>query len=108
MFEQQVQPFFEEHCGPGCHEPEAYGPMEGVGFFVGANFGPETVVGVPADQLPMNLIEPGDPSKSYLWLKLNNTHKAAGGKGEPMPYADWPSASEDLAMIEEYILLLGE
>ncbi len=56
----------------------------------------------------MNLIEPGDPSRSYLWHKLNNTHKEAGGEGDPMPYAAWPAPDADLAMIEEYILLLGE
>lgn len=108
MFEQKVQPFFEEKCGPGCHEPEGYGPHEGVNFFVGAEYGSETVVSVPADQVAMNLIEPGDPSNSYLWRKMKNTHQEVGGTGQPMPYADWPSPDADLRMIEEYILLLGE
>ena len=57
----------------------------------------------PSDDIPsMDRIEPGDADNSYIWLKLNNTHTAAGGSGGDMP----PSgalASDDLSVIETWI-----
>ncbi len=46
----------------------------------------QAIVGIPSYQLPsMNRVEPGDPDRSYLWLKATNQHVEAGGKGWQMP-----------------------
>ena len=46
----------------------------------------QAIVGIPSYQLPsMKRIEPGDPDRSYLWLKATNQHAEAGGKGWQMP-----------------------
>lgn len=104
VFRQEVQPLFEEKCSPGCHEPDGFNGE----LFLGDEWGPETFIGVESSQAPMNLVEPGDLEESYLWHKLSSTHKDVGGSGQPMPYADWPLPDDDLATIEEYILMLGE
>ena len=65
------------HC-LGCHESEEAKAKlvldPGVGY--GRLVGPRSV------QVPeMALVEPGDPERSYLWLKLQ--HAAEKGKGMP-------------------------
>ena len=50
----------------------------------------------------MDRIEPGDTANSYLWLKLQGTHTAAGGSGAQMPKSGSISAT-DLATIETWI-----
>ena len=46
----------------------------------------QAIVGVTSYQLPtMKRVEPGDPDRSYLWLKAINEHVEAGGKGWQMP-----------------------
>jgi hypothetical protein len=50
----------------------------------------------------MDLVEPGDSTRSYLALKIQNTHRAAGGSGTQMP----PSTSltrENVAIITSWI-----
>jgi hypothetical protein len=75
-----VQPLLEANCG-GCHggtEPQA-------GFDVVSEGVYERLLG-PSTQKPnMNFIEPGDPSKSYLWLKLNAISGDGTIDGFPMP-----------------------
>ena len=65
------------HC-LGCHESEEAKAKlvldPGVGY--------ERLVGPRSVQVPeMALVEPGDPERSYLWLKLQ--HAAEKGKGMP-------------------------
>jgi hypothetical protein len=76
----RVQPLLEANCG-GCHggtEPQA-------GFDVVSEGVYERLLG-PSTQKPnMNFIEPGDPSKSYLWLKLNAVSGDGTVDGFPMP-----------------------
>ena len=46
----------------------------------------QAIVGVTSYQLPsMKRVEPGNPERSYLWLKATNQHVEAGGKGWQMP-----------------------
>ena len=62
------------------------------------------LVGVPSVQLPsMNLVEPGDPERSYLVLKLRGTAGAAGGTGTLMPLGDAPLDAEEQASVEAWI-----
>lgn len=62
-----------------------------------------SLVGVRSQQSDLMLVEPGDPSQSYLYRKLTNTHQAAGGEGEPMPMGAWPLETEALELIRRWI-----
>ena len=64
----------------------------------------ELIVSVPSSDVPsMNLIEPGDPSRSYLWHKLRGTHTTVGGAGSTMPVSGTLS-TEDQQAIKTWIL----
>jgi hypothetical protein len=103
----RVQPLLESNCG-GCHggtEPQAGFDVvtneEGNGVY-------ERLLG-PSTQKPgMNFIEPGDPTRSYLWLKLTGTTGDGLIEGFPMPIdpiAGTRKLSEGaLADIETWIL----
>ena len=72
-----LEPLVIAHC-LGCHESgEAKAKLvldPGVGY--------ERLVGPRSNQDPeMALVEPGDPERSYLWLKLQ--HVTEEGKGMP-------------------------
>jgi len=61
-------------------------------------------VGMPSLQAPgLNLIEPGDPERSYLVHKLRGTHGLAGGGGARMPVADTPLDDAEQAAVEAWI-----
>ena len=52
--------------------------------------------------LDMDLIEPLDPPRSYLWHKINGTHLDVGGEGDLMPPGIFDG--DTLALIEDWIL----
>lgn len=88
--DQDIQPVWDVNCVQ-CH----------------ANFmdGYEAMVRVQTGQADMNRIEPGDLDNSYVWRKLNDTHRDVGGTGNPMPPAPFGAlGDEDLGMIETWIL----
>jgi mono/diheme cytochrome c family protein len=64
----------------------------------------QELVGVPAQQAPLALVEPGDPSRSYLVLKLRGTASDVGGLGTPMPINDELLTEAQLLAIEAWIL----
>jgi hypothetical protein len=76
-YSEHLEPLVIAHC-LSCHETgEAKAKLvldPGVGF--------ERLVGPRSIQVPdMALVEPGDPERSYLWLKLQ--HVTTEGKGMP-------------------------
>jgi hypothetical protein len=64
----------------------------------------QELVGVPSQQAPLSLVEPGDPARSYLVLKLRGTAADAGGIGTPMPVNDELLTEPQLLAIEAWIL----
>ena len=93
-----MAPILNNYCD-GCHLNG--GGSGGLMLDDGAS----AIVNVPAPQLnTMDYIEPGDPSQSYLWLKLQGTQVAAGGSGNRMPLAGGPISPTELATIEAWIL----
>jgi hypothetical protein len=50
----------------------------------------------------MDYVTPNDPSDSYLWHKINGTHRAAGGGGGSMPPGAGLNATQ-LSQIEAWI-----
>ncbi|MEZ5656412.1 MAG: hypothetical protein R3E04_11130 [Sphingobium sp.] len=49
------------------------------------------------------LVDPGQPAKSYLLMKLDGTHLKNGGKGARMPFAQTPLASQDIDLFKAWI-----
>lgn len=83
-----------------CHsgDPPANAPLS-----LDPGAGWAQLVGVPASQLPsMKLVEPGDPERSYLVLKVRGAAGVAGGTGTPMP-PDGPLDAAEQAAIEGWI-----
>jgi hypothetical protein len=73
----RVQPLLESNCG-GCHggdEPQA-------GFDVLSDGLYERLIGTSTQVPAMPFITPGDPTQSYLWLKLT---AGTGMIGSGMP-----------------------
>ncbi|MDC0674474.1 hypothetical protein [Nannocystis radixulma] len=79
-FAADVWPLLADNCG--CHQDN-----NGAGkLHLTSKDAYDNLVGVASDQLPsMQLVEPGDASNSYLWHKMDNTHKSVGGEGKKMP-----------------------
>lgn len=102
LFQENVQPLFEEYCTKGCHVPMGYSEF----MLLGKGYGPEHIVNVPSTEADLDVIEPGNLSKSYMWHKLNGTHLDVGGSGDPMPIQGFPLPDEELDKIEEWILAL--
>jgi len=61
------------------------------------------VVNVRSTQSALNLVEPGDPDKSYLYLKLTGAQLSAGGSGEQMPFQAGQLDAAQLKLISSWI-----
>lgn len=76
-YSAHLEPLVIAHC-LACHESEE--PKAKLVLEEGTGYG--QLVGRRSVQQPaMALVEPGDPDRSYLWLKLQ--HTATDGKGMP-------------------------
>jgi hypothetical protein len=72
-----LEPLVIAHC-LSCHETEEAKAK----LVLDPGIGYERLVGPRSIQIPeLALVEPGDPERSYLWLKLQ--HVATEGKGMP-------------------------
>jgi hypothetical protein len=63
----------------------------------------DELVNAPAEQADMVRVMPMIPEQSYVWQKLNGTHRSVGGSGDSMP----PGVTldpEELEIIEVWIL----
>ena len=85
-----------------CHYFAPGGAGNGeLGLQMGMSYA--ATVGVKSKQLTtMDLIKPGDPEASYLYLKTINKHLDAGGAGDKMPVGGMLSP-EQLMLLEEWI-----
>lgn len=74
-----IQPIWDRKCG-GCH-------LDGSDLGdVNLDDAYESLVDISASDLPtMLLVSPGEPEESYLWHKLDDTHRDIGGSGLAMP-----------------------
>lgn len=90
-----VQAIFDQSCAlSGCHR-DYQRP------FLTAGVSYDNIVGVPSTQSPgLNFIEPGDPSRSYLYLKITG---ASGIIGTRMPQASAPLPAEQVDTIRVWI-----
>lgn len=79
-FRRDIAPLFAKECAY-CHMKE--GPD--AGLILEPRFAYAMIVGVPATESALKRVAPGDPEHSYLLLKLQDRHRAAGGTGRRMP-----------------------
>jgi hypothetical protein len=76
-YSAHLEPLIIAHC-LSCHETEEAKAK----LILDPGMGYERLVGPRSTQDPdMALVEPGDPDRSYLWLKLQ--HVTEEGKGMP-------------------------
>ena len=68
----------------------------------GFTFTYANLAGYSSQAPSMLLIEPGSPSDSYIWHKLNNTQGTVGGSGSKMPMGATMTATE-LSLVETWI-----
>ncbi len=62
------------------------------------------LVGVPSQGLPgMDLVEPGEAEASYLYLKIADLHRAAGGDGNRMPPTGFALTPTKVALVRDWI-----
>lgn len=64
----------------------------------------DSLVGVASRESPLQLVAPGDPAMSYLYLKLTDAHLTVGGSGEPMPMGSWPLPDEQIELVRKWIV----
>ena len=76
-YAMNVEPIILKACSE-CHGGDS--PKKGLDLSQGKGF--ERLVGVKSQEAPeMVLVKAGDPTSSYLWLKV--AHTATQGKGMP-------------------------
>jgi hypothetical protein len=61
------------------------------------------VVNVKSTQSALKLVEPGDPEKSYLFLKLTSAYLTVGGSGGPMPLPPGQLDAGQMELIRAWI-----
>jgi hypothetical protein len=102
-FATDVWPLFQNTCS--CHTQMTPGVGGGGGsLFMGED--PATayaaIVSVPSTVAGLDLIEPGDTAKSYLYHKVAGTQASVGGNGTSMPQGSTLPADQ-LATISAWI-----
>ena len=97
-----IQPIWTANCTSGpCHD--ASSPQAGIDLTSAAAYG-EIVDKRSTQARSLDLVEPLDPSKSYLWHKLLNTHRTVGGSGNQMPNGRPQLTEASLRLLEQWIL----
>ena len=93
-----VAELFENKCAfSGCHA----GPSSGNGLDLTENLAYASLVAQPSSDFPnLSLVEPGQPTKSYLIMKMVGV---SGIKGSSMPKGDQPLSKEELRAVANWI-----
>jgi len=97
-FSTTVQPIFDRECVK-CHDTKHRKAK--LDLSQGESFG--AIVNVPSKEEPGTVrVKPGDPDKSYLWLKLE--HKTSEGDGMPKGFFSSGKLSQkDMEAIRAWI-----
>jgi len=96
-FEADVLPILNMHCVM-CHLPGA--EQAELVLYPDAW---SQLVGIPSSQSVLSRIEPGNPSKSYMYLKLTGAQDTEGGRGLQMPFQQAPLAPTQIEAIRLWI-----
>lgn len=99
--EADIQPIWEKYCVAGCHEPGGLWPTFDQSGGAADNYEQIVEMPGPTQAATVNLIEPGDPDNSYLWLKITGEQlSVTGGLGVVMPDKR-PEESEAMTLTQE-------
>jgi len=63
----------------------------------------DAIVNVKSTESALNLVEPGDPEKSYLYFKLTGEQLTVGGSGAQMPFQAGQLDAPQLQLIRAWI-----
>lgn len=96
----EIQPIWDAACT--CHLQGPSGTMTATTLTLNADVSYAELVGTPATQADLARVAPSDLQGSYLWHKLQGTHREVGGSGTAMPQIGTLS-DEELASIEAWI-----
>jgi len=107
-FVEQVRPILDAKCA-GCHSASSQQAGLALG---GSQLASSDVVkhlvGVPATHGMLNLVKPGAPDQSWLYLKVSGMSQGAtcgtSCNRQPMPPAGQGLTSEELAKVRQWIL----
>jgi hypothetical protein len=99
-FETDIQPILNANCT--CHLQGMSGMMTAPFMTLNPGVAHGELVGVPSMQSDLDRVTAGDPAASYLWHKLNDTHRDVGGSGTAMPPTQLLSAG-DRTLIQAWI-----
>jgi hypothetical protein len=109
FFAQNVRPFLDSTCA-GCHS--AIAPNAGMtlgGMGVSSAQVMKGLVGVKATNGEFNLIEPGDPSKSWVYLKASgqslNVMCMSNCDREKMPPSGTGLTDAQLQTLSQWIMM---
>jgi len=82
----------------GCAMADCHGAEEAGGLNLSQAQAYRQLVNVDSQQVPgLKRVKPGAPLESYLYHKLVGSHRAVGGKGNPMPLGHgWTEADTDV------------
>lgn len=100
--ETDIQPIWDANCVTACHE--AGGSWDSVNLSPGMAY--DEIVdteGTLSQIQGLNLVESGDTSTSFLFLKLEGTQTGAGPGNEQMPLGANPLSDDDISLVEQWI-----
>ncbi len=82
-YARDIQPVWTASCTSAtCHDPGT--PAQGLDLTAAVSY--RNLVNKLSQQARrLDLVEPLDPDRSYLWHKLNDTQRSVGGAGTSMP-----------------------
>jgi hypothetical protein len=99
VFFPEVLAIFEAECF--CHRS----PMPSGMLDLNDDMAYDSLVGVPSVQVPeVNLVTPGDPGNSYLYLKLIGEQTSVGGGGTRMPQGGGMLPEDQIDLVRYWIL----
>lgn len=92
---------FSSDCTTGCHGSDM--PTSGLSLMAADDPWCALVDKPSSGPSPLNLVEPGEPLRSYLWHKVNASHECPGvdgdGKAMPPPPNHCPLTIQDPALM---------
>lgn len=97
-FERFVQPLFNLRCVQ-CHQ----NVTGGGGLSLQAAGTADRIVLAPSTGSALNLVQPGRPDESYLYLKVTGRQAEANGMGARMPLIGARLSDEEIGVIRAWI-----
>ena len=97
----RIQPLLQANCG-GCHG----GATPQAGLDLNSDAAYERLSGASAQKPELKLVQPGQPDKSYLWLKLAGDGSVVGSRMpiDPLGGGVRPLSDDELDDIQTWII----